>query len=96
MAYPSPYSLPLGQEGAFRGSLGRPRWPKMGAKRAPEGSKMVSEMAQDSPTRLKIAPNMPPRGSKTAPRRLQVATEPPKEAPKMHKSTEHLKTAYDA
>ena len=34
---------------------------------------MASKIVQDSPTWLKIAHNMPPRGSKTAQRRLEVA-----------------------
>ena len=34
---------------------------------------MASKIAQDSPTWIKIAHNMPPRGSKTAQRRLEVA-----------------------
>ena len=52
---------------------------------------MASKMAQDSPTWLKIANDMPPRGSKTALRRLHVAKEPPKEAPERPKSFKHLK-----
>ena len=52
---------------------------------------MASKMAQDSPTWLKIAPNIPPRGPKTAPRRLQEAKEPPKEAPERPKSFKNLK-----
>ena len=51
---------------------------------------MASTIAQDSQTWLKIAHNMPPRGSKTALRRLQVAKEPPKEAPEMPKSIKNL------
>ena len=51
---------------------------------------MASKIAQDSPTWLKIAHNMPPRGSKTAPRRLQVAKEPPKEAPERPTSFNNL------
>ena len=50
---------------------------------------MASKIAQDSPTCLKIAHNMPPRGSKTTLRRLQVAKEPPKEAPEKPKSFKH-------
>ena len=53
--------------------------------------KMASKMAQDSPTWLKIAHNLPPRGSKTASRRLQVVKEPPKETPERPKSLKHLK-----
>ena len=55
---------------------------------------MTSKMAQDSPTWLKIANDMPPRGSKTASRRLQEAKEPPKEAPKRQKSFQNLKKMY--
>ena len=52
---------------------------------------MASKMAQDSPTWLKIANDMLPRGSKTASRRLQEAKEPPKEAPERPKSFKNLK-----
>ena len=46
---------------------------------------MASKIVQDSLTWLKIAHNMPPRGSETASRRLQEAKEPPKEAPERPK-----------
>ena len=52
---------------------------------------MTSKMAQDSPTWLKIANDMPPRSSKTALRRLQVVKEPHKEAPERPKSIKNLK-----
>ena len=46
---------------------------------------MASNIAQDSPTWLSIAHNMPPTGYNTAQRRFQVVKEPPKEAPEMPK-----------
>ena len=52
---------------------------------------MASKIAQDNPTWLKIAHNMPPRGSKTASRRLQVAKEPPKESPERQTSFKNQK-----
>ena len=52
---------------------------------------MASKIAQDIPTWLKVADDMPPRGSKTAPGRLQVAKELPKEAPERPKSFKHQK-----
>ena len=56
--------------------------------------KMASKMAQDSPTWLKIAHNLPPRGSKTASRRLQVVKEPPKETPERPNSFKNLRKSF--
>ena len=55
---------------------------------------MASKMAQDSPTWLKIAHNLPPRGSKTASRRLQVVKEPPKETPERPNSFKNLRKSF--
>ena len=74
-----------GGGGEFREASDRPRWLQEGLREP----KMASKIAQDSPTCLKIAHNMPPRGSKTTLRRLQVAKEPPKEAPEKPKSFKH-------
>ena len=52
---------------------------------------MASKMAQDTSRRLKIASDMPPRGSTTAPRRFQVLFEPSRAPPKMPKSFKNLK-----
>ena len=52
---------------------------------------MASKIALDSPAWLKIAHNMPPRGSKTALRRLQVVKEPPKEAFERPKSFNNVR-----
>ena len=64
----------------------RPRWLQEGL-REPQ---MASKIAQDSPTWLKIAHSIPPRGFKIAPIRLQVAKEPPKEAPERPNSFQNL------
>ena len=85
---PSPYPLPwtwTGRPAMCQGVFG-PRWLQEGLREP----KMASKIAQDSPTWLKIAHNMPTRGPKTAPRRLQVAKEPPNEAPEKPKSSKHL------
>ena len=87
---PSPYPLPWPWKGRFAGRWGvqdGPRWLREGLREP----KMASKIAQDSPTWLNIAHNMPTRSLKTAPRRLQVAKTPPKEAPEMPKSLQHLR-----
>ena len=77
---PLPRPLPLDLDGGFarwQRALFGPRWLQEGLREP----KIASKIAQESPTWLKIAHNMPPRGSNTAPKRLQVAKEPPEEAP---------------
>ena len=86
---PSPYPLPWAWTGGAATRWGVQdglRWLQEGLSEP----KMTSKMAQDSPTWLKIANDMPPRGSKTASRRLQEAKEPPKEAPERPKSFKNL------
>ena len=51
---------------------------------------MASKIAQDSPTWLQLARNMPPRASGTAPRRPQVGKEPSKEALETPKSFKNI------
>ena len=57
--------------------------------------KMASKIAQDSPTWLKIANNMPPRGPKRATRRIQVLLETPQDLPEKPKSFKNLKKIND-
>ena len=66
-----------------------------GSKRALDGSKMASYLAQHTPIRLKIAPGRPLRSSKTSPRRFQVPLERAKAPPKKPKSFKLLKGIDD-
>ena len=52
---------------------------------------MASKIAQDSPTWLKIANNMPPGGPKRATGRIQVLLETPQDPPEKPKSFKNLK-----
>ena len=82
---PPPYPLPwtwTGPVATHWSVQDGPRWLQEGLREP----KMASKIAQDSPTWLKIAHHMPPRGSNTASKRLQEAKEPPKEAPERPKS----------
>ena len=86
---PSPYPLPWAWTGPVAGSwsvLFGPRWLQEGLREP----KMASKIAQDSPTWLKIANNMPPRGPKRATRRIQVLLETPQDLPEKPKSIKHL------
>ena len=82
---PSPNPLPW----TWTGGAARRQIVQDGLRRLQEGlrkTKMASKIAQDSPTRLTIVNDMPPRSSKTALRRLQEAKEPRKEAPERRRN----------
>jgi len=88
--YPSPYPLPWTWTGGAAGRWSAqdgPRWLQEGLREP----KMASKIAQDSPTWLKIAHNMPPRGSKTTLRRLQMVKKLPKDAPERPTSFKNLR-----
>ena len=51
---------------------------------------MASKIAQDSPTWLKIARNMPPRGSRIAPRQFQAAKIRPKTDRREHEHVDQF------
>ena len=56
---------------------------------------MASKIAQDSPTWLKIASDVPPKGPEKATRRIQVLLETPQDLPEKPKSFQYLKKIND-
>ena len=83
---PLPLPPPLDLDGGFREALERPMWLQEGLREP-----MASKIAQDSPTLLKIANNMPPSSPKRATRRSQVLLETPQDLPEKPKSFKNLK-----